>query len=243
VRKVGELAVQHFITNDKVNVAGLVLAGSADFKEVLAQSELLDGRLAAKIVKIVDVSYGMDQGFNQAVDLASDALANVKFVQERKLLEKYYTEIATDSGKFCFGIDDTLKALDLGAVESLIVWEDLQMLRYRLKSATGEEIVVFSTPEAKAGRDKDKFIDKATGLEMENADEPELAVEWFSTTYKEFGCSLEFVSDKSQEGSQFVRGFGGIGGILRYKVDFGNFASVDDDSDEFMDDDEDDSDF
>jgi peptide chain release factor subunit 1 len=40
--------VQHFITNDKVNVAGLVLAGSADFKEVLAQSELLDGRLAAK---------------------------------------------------------------------------------------------------------------------------------------------------------------------------------------------------
>jgi hypothetical protein len=50
-----------------------------------------------------------------------------------------------------------------------------------------EEIVVFSTPEAKAGRDKDKFIDKATGLEMENADEPELAVEWFSTTYKEFG--------------------------------------------------------
>ena len=28
------------------------------------------------------------------------------------------------------------------------------------------------------------------------------------------------MSDRSQEGSQFVRGFGGVGGILRYKVDF-----------------------
>ena len=32
MRKIAELAVQNYITNDKVNVAGLVLAGSADFK-------------------------------------------------------------------------------------------------------------------------------------------------------------------------------------------------------------------
>lgn len=32
VRKVAEVAVQNFITSDKVNVTGLVLAGSADFK-------------------------------------------------------------------------------------------------------------------------------------------------------------------------------------------------------------------
>lgn len=31
---------------------------------------------------------------------------------------------------------------------------------------------------------------------------------------------MEIVTDKSQEGSQFVKGFGGIGGILRYRVDF-----------------------
>lgn len=58
VRKIAELAVQFFITNDKVNVAGLVLAGSADFKTELGQSDLFDQRLQAKIVKVVDVSYG-----------------------------------------------------------------------------------------------------------------------------------------------------------------------------------------
>ena len=42
VRKVAEEAVRMFITNDKVNVAGLVLAGSADFKTELSQSDMFD---------------------------------------------------------------------------------------------------------------------------------------------------------------------------------------------------------
>jgi len=45
-------------------------------------------------------------------------------------------------------------------------------------------------------------------------------LEWLANNYKSFGATLEIITDKSQEGSQFVRGFGGIGGILRYKVDF-----------------------
>lgn len=43
------------------------------------------------------------------------------------------------------------------------------------------------------------------------------------------GTTLEIVTDKSQEGSQFVRGFGGVGGILRYKVDLQNL-NVDEDA-------------
>lgn len=42
VRKVAETAVQLFVSNDKVNVAGLVLAGSADFKTELSQSDMFD---------------------------------------------------------------------------------------------------------------------------------------------------------------------------------------------------------
>ena len=42
----------------------------------------------------------------------------------------------------------------------------------------------------------------------------------FANNYKTFGATLEIVTDRSQEGAQFVRGFGGIGGLLRYRVDF-----------------------
>ncbi|CAE6431796.1 Eukaryotic peptide chain release factor subunit 1 OS=Podospora anserina GN=SU2 PE=3 SV=1 [Rhizoctonia solani AG-1 IB] len=237
VRKVAELAVQHFITNDKVNVAGLVLAGSADFKTELNQSDMFDPRLAAKVIKVVDVSYGGENGFNQAIELAAESLSNVKFVQEKKLIQKYFDEISQDTGKYCFGVDDTLKGLEMGAVETLIVWENLDITRYVLRNAAGEEIIVHANKEQEKNREK--FIDKSTGLEMEQASEPTSLLEWFAEKYKEFGATLEFVSNRSQEGAQFVKGFGGIGGILRYKVDFTNLAAFDEDSDEFYDSDED----
>ena len=52
--------------------------------------------------------------------------------------------------------------------------------------------------------------------------------------YKKYVSHLEIVSDKSSEGSQFVKGFGGIGGILRYRMDAefdeaGNVSDFDDD--------------
>ncbi|KAK2460645.1 hypothetical protein APHAL10511_007115 [Amanita phalloides] len=237
VRKVAELAVQHFITNDKVNVAGLVLAGSADFKTELSQSDMFDQRLSAKVIKVVDVSYGGENGFNQAIELAAESLSNVKFVQEKKLIQRYFDEISQDTGKYCFGIDDTLKALELGAVDTLVVWENLDITRYLLRNAAGEETLVHVDKELE--KDRSKFIDKSTGLEMEQLIEPQSLLEWFAEKYKEFGANLEFVTNRSQEGAQFVKGFGGIGGLLRYKVDFTNLASVDDDEDEFYSDEDD----
>ena len=63
------------------------------------------------------------------------------------------------------------------------------------------------------------FRDPATGAMLEVVERMTL-VEWLANNYKAFGATLEFVTDRSQEGSQFVKGFGGIGGLLRWKVDF-----------------------
>jgi hypothetical protein len=63
------------------------------------------------------------------------------------------------------------------------------------------------------------FVDPDTDADLEIVDKQSL-VEWFANNYKSFGSNLEYVTNRSQEGSQFVRGFGGIGGILRWKVDF-----------------------
>lgn len=231
VRKVAEVAVQMFISNDKVNCSGLVLAGSADFKTELSQSDMFDLRMQAKVIKIVDVSYGGENGFNQAIELAADALANVKFIQEKKLIGRYFDEISQDTGRFCFGVDDTLKALEMGAVDILIVWENLDITRYVLKNhSTDVENILHLTPEQE--KDKTHFLDKDTGVELELQEQMPL-LEWFANNYKNFGATLEIVTDRSQEGAQFVKGFGGIGGILRYQVDFQMFDPALDGFDEF----------
>ncbi|KAK1148265.1 translation termination factor eRF1 [Aspergillus melleus] len=231
VRKIAELAVQNYITNDKINVAGLILAGSADFKNDLNQSDMFDQRLQSKVIKVVDVSYGGENGFNQAIELASETLSNVKFVQEKKLIGKYFEEISQDTGKVCYGIDDTLKALELGAAETLIVYENLDVTRWVLKNSEGSEVIVHSSKAQEDNREL--FTDKETGTEMEVVDQTSF-LEWLAENYKDFGATLEFVSDKSSEGNQFVKGFGGIGAILRYKVNFEQLADYSDE-DEFYD--------
>jgi len=230
VRKVAETAVTLYISNDKPNVCGLVLAGSADFKTELGQSDMFDPRLQAKILKTVDVSYGGENGFNQAIELSAESLSNVKFIQEKKLIGKYFDEISQDTGKFCFGVEDTLKALEMGAVEILIVWENLDIQRYTLKNhSQDEQKILFLKPEQE--KDKTYFVDKDTGVELELVDSMPL-LEWFANNYKVFGATLEIITDRSQEGAQFVKGFGGIGGILRYQVDF---QSMELDDEEFID--------
>lgn len=227
VRKVAEMATQLFVPDgQKPNVQGIILAGSADFKSELMRSDLFDPRLAKIVLKLVDVSYGGEQGFNQAIETAADTLANVKLMKEKKLLQKYMDEISQDTGKYCFGVEDTLKALDLGAVEDLIIWDNLETQRYVLRNqTTSEETVVHLN--SKQEQDDNNFRDKQTGNELETV-EKEALVEWFANNYKQYGCNLEFVTDRSGEGTQFVKGFGGIGGILRWKLDFAEMQNFED---------------
>ena len=51
---------------------------------------------------------------------------------------KYFDEISQDTGRYCFGVNDTLKSLEMGAVETLIVWENLEVTRYVLKDHSNE---------------------------------------------------------------------------------------------------------
>ena len=76
------------------------------------------------------------------------------------------------------------------------------------------------------------FVDKETGVELELIDNAPF-LEWLANNYKNFGATLEIITDRSQEGSQFVKGFGGIGGILRYKVDFQSMQCDQFDDEEF----------
>lgn len=216
VRKIAEVCTQLFITNDRPNVTGIVLAGLADFKSEL-NTTLLDPRLQSIVLKIVDVSYGGESGFNQAIELSAEVLGNVKFVREKKLIGAFMEEIAVDSGRFVFGVAESLKALEIGAIETLIAWENLEHVRYVLKnSSTGEEVIKVLNKTQQA--DTNQFRDAASGADLEIQESMAL-LEWLASSYKQKGARLEIVTDRSAEGNQFVKGFGGLGGILRYKLE------------------------
>jgi peptide chain release factor subunit 1 len=225
MRKVGELATQYFVPSGEMpSIKGLVLAGAAELKNELVSNGLLDPRLMAITIKSVDTSYGGENGFNQAIALSADALSNVKFTEERALVQRFFDEITMDSGKYCFGVKDTLTALEMSSVETIIVYEDLDINRIELKHpSTGALKQLYLPKDQDNEKERASFTDPETGVELEVIDKQPL-VEWFANRYKEFGAKLEFITNKSQEGAQFLKGFGGIGGILRWKVDFISLA-------------------
>lgn len=196
VKKVAELANQLYIQNDNIVIAGLFLAGTADFKNKLYESGLFDFRLQPKIMQIFDISYGGENGFNQAIMQAGPLLGNVKFIQEQKILNQFYDELKSDSYKYSIGLKDTLTCLiDLKSVEHLIIFENFDC---EIKCINN---VIYTKEQIEYINDTDI--------------EPCQLLEYISQNYKVYGCSLHIVTDKTQEGSQFVK-LGYIGAILRY---------------------------
>eukprot|EP01017_Pseudomicrothorax_dubius_P041872 TRINITY_DN675_c0_g2_i1.p1 TRINITY_DN675_c0_g2~~TRINITY_DN675_c0_g2_i1.p1 ORF type:complete len:388 (+),score=145.01 TRINITY_DN675_c0_g2_i1:36-1199(+) len=237
LRKVCEVAVQVFITNDKPNVKGLILAGSADFKNDLAKTDMFDPRLLARVIKIVDIAYGGENGFDQAIELARETMTNVKFMQERKIISSFFEEIARDTGMVVYGVQDVFNAIELNALERILLYEDLNVNRVIMrikdpsqqqnkKDENGEEVeeelptknirILYLTPEQV--KDPRYYKDPETKMDLELVDQEPLT-DWFLENYDKFGLSLHLCTNKSAEGSQFVRGFGGIAGFLRYKVE------------------------
>ena len=233
IRKVGEGLTKAFITNDVPNVKGLILAGSAEFKNKLQKSDLFDPRLAPIVMKVVDISYGGELGFNQAIELSQDALKNVKFIHEKKILEKFYEEIAKDSGKYVFGIKDTMEAIENGVVDILIIWENIDYIRLTLKDNKSQIKVETVSSRKVIGQ---KYKPDDSDVEYEIVENISLS-EWLLDNYKKYVSQLEIVTDKTSEGNQFVKGFGGIGGILRYKLEQ-NFEDIEEnysfDEDDFI---------
>jgi peptide chain release factor subunit 1 len=84
--------------------------------------------------------------------------------------------------------------LDMGAVETLIVWEALDMERYELLNTTTQKTDVKHLT-AEQAKDTQHFKDKESGTDLEVQDKQPL-LEWLANNYKKFGCTLEFVTNK-----------------------------------------------
>jgi len=230
-------------------VKGIIVAGLADLKTELATDKMMDPRIKVKILRTVDVSYGMERGLQEAIGLSEDILADATLTKERKLLQSFFDEVAKPEGNYATGTREVLLTLEQSAVDLLLCWEELPILRCALHHAKEESIVAYFTPSPKKRHPSItdllacKGIDDPTGYEMV---ECVPLVEWLCDNYDNFGARLEFVSSNSDQGAQFASGFGGLGAVLRYRFDTSAYdedaiVEVADESDEedgfFMDDD------
>ncbi len=80
----------------------------------------------------------------------------------------------------------------MGAVETLIVWENFDVTRYVLRNPQTQETKILHL-RSDQEKEKSHFQDKDTGVELEHVEEMPL-LEWFANNYKNFGKNLFFRS-------------------------------------------------
>uniref|UniRef100_A0A0G4I5Q0 Eukaryotic peptide chain release factor subunit 1 n=1 Tax=Chromera velia CCMP2878 TaxID=1169474 RepID=A0A0G4I5Q0_9ALVE len=221
VKKVAEAAGEVFLQKDAtVSVKGLVVAGCGDLKNELKAR--LDPKLQNVIIKMVDTAYGGEAGLDQACDLAADALAGVRLVEERRAIGSLLEAATREDGAIrhaVFGTQEVTAALRLGACGRVIVWEGTELEAVTRRHAeTGEEKVDIVAPRVApvVQTERDGGGNGGGGGWEELQRVP--LIEWLDREVAAKGGELTLVSDRTPEGLQLVRGLGGLGALLRFGV-------------------------
>jgi peptide chain release factor subunit 1 len=80
-----------------------------------------------------------------------------------------------------FGIDDTMKALESGALETIMIYEELEFTRYVIKNpAKGDTKTFFLSPNQE--KDTKYFKDQESGMDLEVVSSDSVA-EWLCHNY------------------------------------------------------------
>jgi peptide chain release factor subunit 1 len=235
--KVAENAKSVYIDNQQhglANVDGFIISGSANLKQELVKSDLLGLQIQPKIIRIVDVSYGGDNGLQETLRLCTDLLADIKLTQERQLLDEIFSHIKlssatneTNTVSYAIGVDETSLLLNEGGglIDRLVVWEDLTAIRYVYQKRDKETIVIIANNEQEAQTKLKILLKESDNEQIECIDETNL-IDYLTEHYKEMNIRLHLVTDRSPEGQQFRLGFGGCVAILRYPISTSVFDSL-----------------
>ncbi|MEM4155722.1 MAG: peptide chain release factor aRF-1 [Archaeoglobaceae archaeon] len=209
-KKVGDMASNAFLPH-KDKLVGILIGGPSPTKDEFYQGGYLHHELQRKVLGLFDVGYTSESGLYELVDKAKDLLSEVDLVREKSLMSRFLYEISRD-GLAVYGEEEIRKYLELGAVDTLLVSEDLRLERVRYRCPTcGEE---------KGVTLKDKAVSKQfcvkDGVEMEEVERIDVVLE-LSGIAERMNTKVEFLSTETEEGEVLLRAFGGIAGILRYK--------------------------
>jgi len=123
-KRIADVANREFL--EMKNLKGVIVGGPGPTKETFLDGGYLNNEIMKKVLGVKDLSYTGDFGLKELVEKSKDLLAEQASVKEKKLLDRFFTLLAKDFKKVVYGKDKTLKALELSAVDILILTDDVE---------------------------------------------------------------------------------------------------------------------
>jgi len=193
---------------------GILVGGPSPTKDEFLDGDYLHHELQDMVLGKFDVSYTDESGLYDLVDAASEVLAEHEILQDKEVMEEFFKQLH-DGNKATYGFDQTRQNLNMGAVEELLLSEDLRkdVCTYECSNGhTDYELVNRNTDT--------KSHDCSTCGETVSAEaaKREDAIEHLMELAEQRGTETVFISTDFEKGEQLLTAFGGVAGILRYST-------------------------
>jgi peptide chain release factor subunit 1 len=218
-KRVGEHANEIFLPIE--NLKSLILGGPGPTKFDFEKGNYLHYTLKEKIVATIDTSYVTEQGVEEAVDKSEDILRRIRYVEEKRVMQKFLREIGQDTGLATYGESEVRGHLKAGIVDTLLLSEDIDLVRVTVKCSSCDYI----KHETMKMHEAPEFEQSISSNACPKCSVPTLAVvevkeliDELAELAEETGTNVEILSGETEEGQMLKKSFGGIAALLRYKV-------------------------
>lgn len=205
------------------DLRGIFIGGPGPSKEKFVSDDTIDYRLKDKILDVVDLGYGGSEGIRALVDKVQDKMEDVKYIQEKQVMQRFLKEISSDTGLATYGINEVKKTLEMGAVDTLILSENLDDYWYNLECSncgySSSEIVKERHLEDFESDAQEQICPDCSSNSYGIVEEKAL-IEHLGEIAETMGTTVEIISSETEEGEMLYSTFGGITAILRFKIDY-----------------------
>jgi len=130
---------------------GIILGGPGPAKDDFFSGNYLQTDIKKQVLGVKSTGYTDEHGLEELVERSEDLLKEAAIAKEKALVQKFFEGLRKESGFVTYGKDNVLKALKMGAVETILVSEDLEIVDTFVESAkqygTTVEIISRDTRE------------------------------------------------------------------------------------------------
>ncbi|MEM3623618.1 MAG: peptide chain release factor aRF-1 [Candidatus Bathyarchaeia archaeon] len=218
-RRVGEHANETFLPIE--NLKGLIIAGPGPTKYDFEKGDYLNYMLKEKVLDTVDTAYVDEQGVKEVVDKAPEIMRKVRYIEEKQVMQQFLYEIGHDTGMATYGEQEVRKALEAGAVRTLLLSEGLDIVRVKVKcNACGYEEEQTMKSQMLTSFEQNLYgkpCPKCKSPALQILETQEL-IENFAQLAEYTNTEVEMISGETEEGQMLKNSFGGIAAILRFKL-------------------------
>ncbi len=217
--RVGQHANDIFLPIETLK--GIILAGPGPTKYDFEKGDYLNYMLKNKIIDTIDTAYVEEQGVKEVVEKAPEIMRKVRYIEEKQIMQQFLYEVGHDTGMITYGEAEVRRTLEAGAVRTLLISENIDLLRVTVKcSACGYE-----EKHTIKSQKLTEFEQNLSGKPCPKCQAPSLAIvdkqdiiDDLAQLAEQANTDVEIISTETEEGQMLKNAFGGIAAILRFKI-------------------------